>query len=321
MPPHPAPGRVTAPARGVSPRSSRWPGVVAAALRALPAWGGTALAGIASPLLRDRRAVALEQLELAFPELDASARDAIWRESLRHHARSLVELARLAGSSEQRARLVDAVEIRGTANADRARALAPEGRGVVVVTAHLGNWELCLAAMAAAGYPMAVVHHGLRRPGLSAWLAGVRTRQGDVELVELGTARAGEVLAALRAGRHLVAMMDQNARRDEGSFASFFGAPACTRRGPVVLALRMGVPLLPAFSHRVGEGPHHRVEFGEPIELERPERLGGETLDALVDAGLERVNRVIEAAIRAHPEQWIWSHRRFRTRPDGGGER
>jgi KDO2-lipid IV(A) lauroyltransferase len=159
------------------------------------------------------------------------------------------------------------------------------------------------------------VHHGLGRPRLSAWLADVRTRAGDVQLVELGSARVGEVLKTMRAGRHLVAMMDQNARRDEGTFAPFFGAPACTRRGPIMLALRLGVPLLPAFSHRVGSGPRHRIEFGPPIEVERPGRGGDDAIEGLVQTTLTRVNRVIERAILAHPEQWIWTHRRYRTRP------
>jgi KDO2-lipid IV(A) lauroyltransferase len=163
---------------------------------------------------------------------------------------------------------------------------------------------------------MTVVHHGLGRPGLSAWLADVRTRQGDVQLVELGSARAGELLAAVRQGRHLVAMMDQNARPDEGAFAPFFGAAACTRRGPVVLAHRLGVPLLPAFSYRLDPNSTHRVEFGKPIEVTTADRASDRvSLEGLVSTALGRVNRVIEEAIRAHPEQWIWSHRRFKTRP------
>jgi len=316
----PAPGRVTTASPACSAAPARWPGWLAAGLRLLSPGGatgaGAAIAGLTAPLLGRRRATALAQLELALPDRTAAEREAIWRESLRHHGRSLVELARLAGPAAERDRLVSQVEIGGAENADRARALA-RGKGVVVVTAHVGNWELCLAAMAEQGHPMAVVHHGLDRPGLSAWLAGVRTRRGDVQLVELGQARAGELLAEVRGGRHLVAMMDQNARRDEGAFAPFFGAPACTRRGPVVLAIRLGVPLLPAFSHRLGDGPRHRVEFGAPIEV-APEAPGVEAgLDARVESALTRVNASIEAAIRARPEQWIWSHRRFRTRPEG----
>lgn len=297
---------------------SRWPSLVAAGLRGLSPGGRTAaapaLGDLAGRFLGRRRAIALEQLALAFPGLSPAEHEAIWRASLRHHARSLLELAQLAGGERARRHLVAKVEIVGRSHADRARALAPDGRGVVVVTAHVGNWELCLAAMAAEGHPMTVVHHGLGHPGLSAWLGGVRTRCGDVELVELGRARAGETLAGVRAGRHLVAMMDQNARRNEGAFAPFFGAPACTRRGPIVMALRLGVPLLPAFSHRCGEGPRHRVEFGAPIEL--PPKVAADGLDAAVEHALVRVNCVIESAIRAHPEQWIWSHRRFRTRPE-----
>ncbi len=297
---------------------ARWPGVAAAALRLLPlrvgVRAGARFGDVVAPWLGRRRAVAHAHLALAFPDASEAEREAIWRESLRHQGRSLVELAWLAGSPEQRARLVGSVEIAGRAHADRARACAPEGRGVVVVTAHTGNWELCLAAMAAEGYPMTVVHHGLGRPGLSAWLGDVRTRQGDVELVELGRARAGEMLTTTRAGRHLVAMMDQNARLDEGSFAPFFGAPACTRRGPVVMAMRLGVPLLPAFSYRVDASPTHRVEFLPPIRVDTDDAPPGRSRDDRVDAVLAEVNRVIEAAIRARPAQWIWSHRRYKTR-------
>jgi KDO2-lipid IV(A) lauroyltransferase len=272
-------------------------------------WLGAGLGSLAAGLLRDRRTVALTQIGLALPELDAAAREQVWRRSLRHQGRNLCELAQLAGSPAQRERLLAGVEVTGQNHFDQALELAGPGRGLVVVTAHLGNWEICLAALAARGHRVSVVHHGLRRPRLSAWLGEVRAREGDVELVELGTARAGRLLASIRAGRHLVAAMDQNARRDEGEFAPFFGAPACTRRGPVVLASRLGVPLLPVLTHRVGRGPEHRIEFQPPIEL--PSSSGG--LDAVVEDGLARVNRVIEAGIRAHPEQWIWSHRRFKT--------
>lgn len=153
-------------------RPARWPAALAAVIRGLPLGAGlragARLGDAAAPWLGEREAVALAHLELAFPEATAARRDAIWRESLRHQGRSLVELAWLAGSPAQRRHIVDAVEIVGREHADHARALAPEGRGVVVVTAHTGNWELCLAAMARDGHPMTVVHHGLGRPGLSA---------------------------------------------------------------------------------------------------------------------------------------------------------
>lgn len=297
-------------------RASRGLDVFAAALRLpgprLGSWLGAGAGLLAARALRDRRAVALAQIELALPALDAAARERLWRRSVRHQGRSLAELAQLAGSPAQRARLLAGVEVAGQAHFDRALELAGPGRGLVVVTAHLGNWEICLAALAARGHRVAVVHHGLRRPWLSAWLGEVRAREGDVDLVELGSARAGGLLASIRSGRHLVAAMDQNARPDEGEFAPFFGAPACTRRGPVVLASRLGVPLLPVFTHRVRGGRGHRIEFQAPIELASSAAPGG--LDAVVADGLTRVNRVIEWAIRAHPEQWIWSHRRFKTR-------
>ena len=276
----------------------------------LAPWLGAGLGAVAAGVLRDRRAVALAQIGLALPELDAAGRERLWRRSLRHQGRNLAELAQLAGSPGQRARLLSGVEVVGQAHFDRALELAGPDRGLVVVTAHLGNWEICLAALAARGHRVSVVHHGLRRPGLSTWLGGVRAREGDVELVELGSARPGHLLASIRAGRHLVAAMDQNARADEGDFVPFFGAPACTRRGPVVFASRLGVPLLPVLTHRLAGGQGHRIEFRPPIELP-PASPGG--LDAVVVDGLTRVNRVIEAGIRAHPEQWIWSHRRFKT--------
>lgn len=290
--------------------------VLAAMLRLpgprLASWLGAGLGGLASRMLPERRAVALAQIELALPELDPARRERLWRDSLRHHGRSLAELAQLAGSAAQRARLLDGVEVIGQRHFERASELAGPGRGLVVVTAHLGNWEVCLASLARSGHRVAVVHHGLDRPGLSAWLGRIRAREGDVTLLELGTVRAGELLASVRGGRHLVAAMDQNARRSEGEFAPFFGAPACTRRGPVVVAARLGVPLLPVLTHRLDDGRRHRIEFHPPIELASP--AGARDLDALVVDGLTRVNRVVEAGIRAHPGQWIWSHRRFKTR-------
>jgi len=313
----PAPSTDEAARPGGPPRPPIYLDALAAALRApgprLASSLGAGVGELASRLLRDRRAVALAQIGLAFPELHAAQREQLWRESLRHQGRSLAELAQLAGSTRQRERLLAGVELAGEHHFERATELAGPGRGLVVVTAHLGNWELCLAALASRGHRVAVVHHGLGRPRLSAWLGHVRARGGDVTLLELGSVRAGELLASLRGGRHLVAAMDQNARTSEGDFAPFFGAPACTRRGPVVVAARLGVPLVPVLTHRLSDGSGHRIEFHPPIELAA--RIGASDLDALVFEGLTRVNRVIEAGIRAHPGQWIWAHRRFKTRP------
>jgi KDO2-lipid IV(A) lauroyltransferase len=108
---------------------------------------------------------------------------------------------------------------------------------------------------------------------------------------------------------------DQNQSRRSGVFVSFFGLPASTTAGPARLAMMTGAPVIPVFLLREGESDTHRLEVQQPVELVR-----GSDRDAEVVVNTQRCTSVIEDVVRRHPEQWIWFHKRWRTRPLGEAE-
>lgn len=257
-----------------------------------------------------------DALSRALPERTAAEHARLAREVFVHLAQGLVELLVLRGA--RRSALLERVEVVGLEHARAAEQATPSG-GLLVVTAHLGNWELACAKVAAMGLPVSVVYRGLRSPVLDDALFRLRARAGTepggtpVEQIQLG--RAGlPVARALAAGRKVLVLLDQNADREEGVFVPFFGEPACTRAGPIVLAAQRGVPVVPAFIRREAGGRRHRLEILPALELEP----GAADDEAVLRRNVARVTRVIEDAIRRDPGQWIWLHRRWRTRPRPG---
>jgi len=257
-----------------------------------------------------------EALEQALPERSEAERRALTREVFVHLARSLVELLLLGG--RQRQALLARVEVAGLEHI-AAAARATPSHGVLVVTAHLGNWELACAKVAALGFPVSVVYRELRQPALDRALFGLRARAGSepggvpVEQIKMG--RAGlPVLRALEAGRNVLVLLDQNAKRDEGVFVPFFGRLACTRSGPVALAALRGHPIVPAFIHREANGRSHRIEIQPALALDP----GAAENEEALRRNVARVTAAIEQAVRDWPGQWTWTHRRWRTRPAGG---
>ncbi|MFO0691100.1 MAG: lysophospholipid acyltransferase family protein [Myxococcota bacterium] len=257
-----------------------------------------------------------EALARALPERSASEHAHLTREVFVNLAQGFVELLALRGP--QRAALLERVEVVGLEHVHAAERATPAG-GFLVVTAHLGNWELACAKIAALGFPISVVYRGLRSPALDRALFELRGRAGTepggvpVEQIKMGQAGL-PVLRALAAGRKLIVLLDQNADRKEGVFVPFFGEPACTRSGPIVLAALRGVPIVPAFIRREAGGRRHRLEILPAVELEP----GAADDPAVVRRNVARVTAVIEQAIRRDPAQWIWLHRRWRTRPRPG---
>ena len=185
-------------------------------------------------------------------------------------------------------------------------AMRTHGRALML-TAHLGNWELLAAAHQLTGFPLSIVVRPLDAPWLEALAQRLRRSTG-VELIDKrGALRP--VLEALRRGRMIGILMDQNAARREGVFVDFFGRPASTSRSIAVLALRTRTPVVPIFARRDADG-RHTVLIHPTLTL--PEANGS---DAAVVELTARCTAAIERAIREAPEQWLWSHDRWRTRP------
>lgn len=177
----------------------------------------------------------------------------------------------------------------------------------LMLTAHLGNWEYLSAAARLAGYPLSIVVRPLDSPALDALAETMRRKMG-VELIDKrGALRP--VLEALRRGRLVGVLLDQNAARREGVFVPFFGRAASTSRSLALLSIRTGAPIVPIFIAREAPG-RHRVVIEPPL----PRPAVNDAEQAVVEL-TARCNQAIEAAIRKTPEQWLWAHDRWRTRP------
>src|SRR5206468_7125650 len=184
-------------------------------------------------------------------------------------------------------------------------AMAKHGR-VLVLTAHLGNWELLALAHKLTGIPTTVVMRPLDATWLDMLADRLRQRSG-IELVDKRNALR-PVLGALHRGRMVALLLDQNASRREGIFVSFFGRLASTSKSLAVLAVRTRTPVVPIFIRR--EGRHHRVTIHPPLD---PPAVN-DVERAVVELTM-RCTAAIEAAISEVPEQWLWAHNRWRTRP------
>ncbi len=219
----------------------------------------------------------------------------------RHLGKCLVEFIRLpALGSDDIKRMVD---LRGFEKIDAALAA---GRGVIMITAHLGNWEMVGARIAAQGYPVNVIARAQRDDVLTEFIR--RTRESGGMRVFHQDVAARRTLAALRQNQAVGILMDQNAG-DDGLFVDFFGHRASTAAGPAAFALRTGAAVLPCFGWRNADDLHTAV-VGEPVPVIR---TGDHQQDLLVNTA--RFTKIIEQQIREHPAQWFWLHKRWKSRP------
>ena len=267
---------------------------------------GALLGWIAARVGRPRWGVVRDHLRRAFPERDERWRRSVGRRCYAHLGAEAVAMFRLAGMSARAVRRRTRV-----VGIELLEAAAREGRGVVVVSAHLGNWEVGGAAVIARGCPMDIVVARQRNQLFDRHLTRSRERLG-FGIILRGEARAG-VLKSLREGRAVGIMGDQDARR-AGVFADFFGRPASTARGPAILAMRSGAEMIMLFAIREpGWRPRYTVHL-EPLAppASAGRRSGrGEAVAALTQAFTSR----IEARVRDHPAQYLWLHRRWKTPP------
>ncbi len=246
---------------------------------------------------------ALVNLRIAFPDLSEYRRREIGRLSYENLARNIIDVLRFDTWSEEdiRAR----VEITGLRHLDAARA---QGKGVLVLTLHLGNFELALMALGLTGVPVSAVARKLPNSFLYARIAAWRRRSG-AELIDHKKS-ALKILRGLREGRAIGLLIDRYSRRDRGVFVPLFGVRCSTSAGLATLALRAGAPVIPVYILR--DGPdHHQIVILPALEF-RPSGDRKRDIEVLT----ARCNEVLEELIRRHPEQWIWAHRRFRNSPD-----
>jgi len=183
---------------------------------------------------------------------------------------------------------------------------AAKGGPVVFLSAHLGNWEHGIAAARQAGFDVIAIARPLDSPLLAGWIDRQRARTGTPTVQKYGALRG--LIRAVRAGRSIAMLMDQNAGK-RGRLVPFFGRPVSTIPSGVALAKRLRLPVVVATMERRAPG-FHRLRFGPPMYVE--DGAGGE------DRMLETVNRVLEARVRERPGDWLWLHRRWRVKADWG---
>lgn len=257
-----------------------------------------------------RRRVVAANVALAYGGLaNAPAPRALARASFANICRSFLELFCAPKSREVFMRGVRVA--RGLSLAElRARV----GPGPVVVAAsHFGAWEVMGASAGLLGWPITSLIRPLDNARLDRFLNGFRMRFGQ----RLASNRGGlsDLLAALAEGRSAAVLVDLNMRRRGAIFVDYFGVPAATAKTAALLALRSGRPLVAAFAHRAGDNYTFDIEIAEPIipdlKADRP---------AEIQRLMQAVTAEVEKRVRAHPDQWLWTHRRWKTRPTDAAE-
>ena len=178
------------------------------------------------------------------------------------------------------------------------------GRGVLVATAHLGNWELSAFTHALMTAPMHIVVRPLDNPRLDAWVEKRRALSGNHIIHKKEAAR--EILKALAAGDAVGILIDQNTTPSEGVFIDFFGRQACAGTAFVKFAHHTGAAVVPGYALWSDEEKRYILRFDPEIPM---------TAD--VQGDTQRVHTALERVIREHPDQWLWIHRRWKTRPSG----
>jgi len=257
-------------------------------------------------LLRPRlRRTAMFNLRLAFPERTKKQRRAIVRRMARYLGWMSVEFARfpkLTAANVEQLVLLDGQE-NFIAGRDR-------GKGVLILTGHVGAWELSSFAHALYGFPLHYMARPLDNPRVDALVDRYRGLSGNQAIPKNESARA--VLKVLQQAGTIGILADQNTVPAEGVFVDFFGTPACATAGIARVALHTDAAVVPGYAFWDEGKRKYRLRFEPLVPLVR---TGDAERDVLENT--QRFAGVIEEVVRRYPEQWVWVHARWKTRPPG----
>lgn len=266
---------------------------------------GREIGDLAYYLVSRLRQVGMRNLELAFPELPQDRRREILREVYRNLGCLLAEFCLMPGYTAERAS--GFIRYDGLENYLRAR---NRGKGVLVLTGHLGAWELSSFYHSLMGYPMGMVIRRLDNPLVDRFVNRIRCLHGNRVIHKDDFARG--LIASMREGETVGILMDTNMTPPQGVFVPFFGVEACTASGMARVAARTGAAVIPGFLLWEKREQRYVLRFGEEL----PVVCTGDTeADAVTNTA--RFTSVIESYVRQYPEQWLWMHRRWKTRPAG----
>jgi Kdo2-lipid IVA lauroyltransferase/acyltransferase len=261
-----------------------------------------ALTFLALPRLRR---VGYRNLQIAFPGLSHSEHTAILRAEYRSLGWQLGEFCQMRKYTPENTGSFLRYD-----GLERYLAARNAGQGVLILTGHLGAWELSSFYHSLMGYPMSMVIRRLDNELVDHLVNDIRCQHGNKVLHKDDFARG--LISAMRQGETVGILMDTNMTPPQGVFADFFGTPACTASGMARVALRTGAAVLPGFLLWEQSSKSYVLHFGEQIELIR-----SEDNEADIVANTALFNSVLEGYIRQYPGQWLWLHRRWKTRPEG----
>ena len=266
---------------------------------------GAGLGTIAWLVVPKLRRTGMRNLELAYPEMPAADRRRILRQLYRYLGWHLGEFSQMPRYTRENTR--DLIRYEGLEHYLDARA---RGRGVLVVTGHLGAWELSSFWHSLMGYPMAMVIRRLDNARVDRMVNEIRCLHGNRVVHKDDFARG--LLSAVRRGETVGILMDMNMTPPQGVFVPFFGVAACTAAGLARVALRTGAAVLPGFLVWEASEGKYVLHFGDEIPLVE---TADDDCDILENTA--RFTEAIEGFVRRYPEQWLWVHRRWKTRPEG----
>ena len=247
----------------------------------------------------------LRNLELAFPERAEGEREGMLRADYRNLGWLLAEFCQMPGYTVERAS--EFIEYDGLEHYVAARAL---GKGVLVLTGHLGAWELSSFYHSLRGWPMGMVIRRLDNPLVDAFVNRIRCLHGNRVIHKDDFARG--LIASMRAGETVGILMDTNMTPPQGVFVPFFGVQACTASGMARVAMKTGAAVVPGFLLWEEAKSKYVLHFGDALNL-----VHTGVADEDVVANTALFTATIEGYIRQYPEQWLWMHRRWKTRPAG----
>jgi len=251
------------------------------------------------------RHVGMRNLALAFPEKSKRERARILRGEFTSLGRQLAEVCHFPKYTLENVGQVITYE--GFENYERARA---RGKGVLFLTAHFGGWELSAFAHSLHGHPLHVVMRPLDNIYLDRLMHEYRTMHGNTTVDKDDFVRG--LLGAMKKGETVGILMDTNMTPPQGIFVDYFKIPACTASGLARIALRTDAAVVPGFTIWDPVLRKYRLHFDPAVELVR---TGNDETD--IAANTQLFTKIIEDYVRRYPDQWLWVHRRWKTRPAG----
>jgi len=251
------------------------------------------------------RRVGMRNLQMAFPEKSRRERARILRGVFTSFGRQAAEICLFPKYTRENVSTV--VVYDGFENFERALA---RGKGVLFLTGHLGGWEISAFAHSLQGHPLRVVMRPLDNVYLDRLTRRYRTMHGN-KMVDKDDFVRG-LLSAMKAGETAGILMDTNMTPPQGVFVDFFAIPACTAIGLARIALRTEAAVVPGFTVWDPILRKYRLRFEPAVQLVR---TGDDDADAVANTAL--FTKIIEEYVRKYPDQWLWVHRRWKTRPEG----